>query len=281
MGKRPAASKATRGVSKAKVKVQSSSSNPKSTKYRSQYNNLSVIAKGGPSKKNDSKDTKSKKGTRPKDAKSRKKFLDELENVDMIVHEDNEESRNDNKPTSTKSNATKSVLSGGSRKTAASFASVWSQCTNASLEEFFQNWDPKLTTHKDALAVIAGLSQIMTNEGTEQSNEQYAKTLFDIISSSETPRDVLTGALLALTFVMRKMPQDVIIQNFDTFYPILKSLMETHHDSKKKTLVKSLLRCFACLTKAHPLGKEAIEGSLRKLINIAIRKQKVQDKIHL
>lgn len=278
MGKRPAASKATRGVSKAKSRVQSSSSNPKTTKYRSQYNSLSVIAKGGPSKKNADKDAKSKKG-RSKDAKNNKKFLDGLEGVDMIVHED-DEVMGDNKA-SAKKKTTKSVLSGGSRKTVASFASVWSQCTNASLDEFFQNWDPKLDTHKDALAVIAGLSQIMTNEGTEQSDEQYAKTLFDIIASPETPKEVLTGALLALTFVMRKMSQEKIIQNFDSFYPILKNLMETHHTSKRKTLVKSLLRCFACLTKAHPLGKEAIESNLRKTINIAIRQQKVQDKIRL
>jgi hypothetical protein len=277
MGKRPAAAKATRGVSKVKVRVQSSSSNPKTTKFRSQYNSLSVIAKGGPSKRNDNNDIKTKKA-RLKDAKDRKDFLDQLEDVDMIEH-DNGDATNTGDSVSKKK--TKSVASGGSRKTAASFASVWSQCTNACLDEFFQNWDPKLTTHKDALAVIAGLSQIMTNKGTEQTNEEYAKTLFDIISSKNTPNNILTGALLALTYVMRKMPKELILQNFDHYYSVLKDLMENHHTSKKKTLVKSLLRCFACLTKAHPLGKEAIEGSLRKIINIAIRQKKVQDKIQL
>lgn len=277
MGKRPAAAKATRGVSKAKSRVQSSSSNPKTTKFRSQYNSLSVIAKGGPSKKNE--DAKSKKDSN-RDAKNRQKLLNELEDVDMTEY-NGDKLPESNNSVNKKKKTVKSVASGGSRKTAVSFASVWSQCTNSSLEEFFQSWNPKLNTHKDALAVIAGLSQIMTNEGTEQSNEQYAKTLLDIVSSSETPKEILAGALFALTFVMRKMSHDIVVQNFDNYYSILKSSMEKYHSSKKKTIVKSLLRCFACLTKAHPLGKEAIERSLRKTINITIREQKVQDKIRL
>lgn len=174
-----------------------------------------------------------------------------------------------------------SNISGGTKITTASFASVWSNCTNTSLNEFFQVWNPNLETHKDALSVIAGLSQIMTSTGTEQSNIEYSKTLFKILESAETPGNVVTGALLALTFVIRKLPKDILNENYDSFYAILKSLMEKHHASKKKSLIKCLIRCFATLSKAHPLGKEAIERSLRKKINLAIRKYKVQDKIRL
>ena len=45
MGKRPAAAKATRGVAKAKGHVQSSSSNPKTKKFRSQYSNFALVDK--------------------------------------------------------------------------------------------------------------------------------------------------------------------------------------------------------------------------------------------
>ena len=158
---------------------------------------------------------------------------------------------------------------------------MWSNCTNASLNEFFHVWNPNLETHKDALAIIASLSQTLSANKLEQSDIEYAKTLFKIVSSPDTPRNVLTGALLALTFVLRKLPVEVTNDNFDSFYPILRQLMEKYHEAKKKTLLKSLIRCFACLSKAHPLGKEAIESSVRKKINIAIRRCKVQDKINL
>lgn len=281
MGKRPAASKATRGVSKRKI--QSSSSNPKTTKFRSQINSLAVIAKGGPTKKKQNKDAQ-KKSTR--DARDRQKLLDGLEKINMIGHDSDSEMNatqdTDNKlKKNKKQNKQSDNLSQGTRLTTASFASVWSNCTNDSLNEFFQVWNPNLETHKDALAVIAGLSHSFSKAGTEQSDLEFSKTLFKIVSSPDTPSNVLTGALLALTFVLRKLPADYINENFDLFYLTLKNLMEVHHSTKKKTLLKCLLRCFACLSKAHPLGKEAIENNIRKKINIAIRQCKVQDKIRL
>lgn len=280
MGKRPASSKATRGVSKAKRPVQSSSSNPKTRKFRSQYNSLSVIAKGGPSKKVQNKEAVRKLA---KDATERQKLLDGLESIDMIEHGDDESRtvKSKNKKAKAKFDDNASDASHGTKLTTASFASVWSNCTNSSLNEFFQVWNPSLETHKDALAVIAGLSQTLSSSGTEQTDLEYTKTLFKIISSPDTPNNVLTGSLLALTFVMRKLPASIINENFDSFYQTLKTLMENHHNSRKKTLVKSLLRCFSCISKAHPQGKQAFDSGLRKIINVAIRQYKVQDKVKL
>lgn len=239
-----------------------------------------MIAKGGPSKKAQNKEAL-KKAT--KEANERQKILDGLERINMLELDGrtSESSKSDKKKRQVKSDNDGSDASHGTRLTTASFASVWSNCTNNSLNEFFQVWNPNLETHKDALAVIAGLSQTMSASGTEQSDMEFAKVLFNILSSSEAPSNVLTGALLVLTFIMRKLPSNMINENFDFFHPILKNLMEAYHDCKKKTLIKCLLRCFAYLTKAHPLGKEAIESSLRKKINIAIRQYKVQDKIRL
>lgn len=276
MGKRPASAKATRGAMKGKRPISSSSSNPKTTKFRSQYNSLAVIARGGPSKKANTKDALKKVA---KDAVARKQILDGL---DGTMETDDAASASEGKrKRGRKNDDTRSNISAGSKLSTASFASVWSNCTNTSLNEFFNTWDPKLETHKDALAVIAGLTQIMSSKGLEQSDLEFAKTLYEILSSSDSPINVTTGALLALTFVMRKLPTSTINENFEAFYKILKQLMERFHETKRKTLLKSLIRCFACLSKAHPKGKGAIESSLRKKINIAIRQCKVQDKIRL
>lgn len=283
-----ASAKATRGAMKGKRPISSSSSNPKTTKFRSQYNSLAVIARGGPSKKTLSKDALKKAA---KNALDRQKVLEGLAGLEGPAHDEMVETTMEGEKTKNKKKKKKgrksddmetdSIASAGTRLTTASFASVWSNCSNASLNEFFNTWDPKLETHKDALAVIAGLSQIMSSKGLEQSDMQFVKTLFEILSSPETPANVTTGALLALTFVMRKLPASMIMENFDSFYNILQQLMEKYHEKKKKTLLKSLIRCFACLSKAHPKGKGAIESSLRKKINISIRQCKVQDKVRL
>lgn len=282
MGKRPSSAKATRGANKGKRPISSSSSNPKTTKFRSQYNSLAVIARGGPSKKTQNT-TALKKAAQ--EALNRKRALDEAaddNDVSMDSDVDTSDKKGNKKPAKkNKQTEVTSVGSIGSRQTTASFASIWSNCTNSSLNEFFNAWNPKLETHKDALAVIAGLSQVMSSKGQEQTDLEFTKTLFRIISSEETPVNVLTGALLALTFVMRKLSDSTIIENFDSFYSTLRLLMEKYNEGKRKTLLKSLIRCFACLTKAHPKGKEAIESAIRKKINIAIRQCKVQDKVRL
>lgn len=91
MGKRPAASKSTRGVSKAKVHVQSSSSNPKTRKFRSQYSNLAVIEKKDQPKKvkNAIRNKPSKKVIVPQ------KSIDEHKEVYMS---DSESDSDDNPP---------------------------------------------------------------------------------------------------------------------------------------------------------------------------------------
>lgn len=275
MGKRPACSKATRGVAKSKKPSSSSSSNPKCTRFRSQYNSLAVIAKGGPSKKSQNKESLKKLA---KDAAERKKILDGLQNINMLG-----ESETHFEGTSLSNSKTNKEPQGSdaTRLTTASFASVWSNCSNTSLKAFFDVWNPNLETHKDALSVIAGLSQVMSNAGTEQSDLEFTTSLFKIVANQEANVNIVTGGLIALTFVMRKLPCDLINQNFDSFYPILKELMIRYETSKKKSLLKSLIRCFAVLTNAHHLGKESIESSLRKKINIAIRRCKVQSKVRL
>lgn len=273
MAKRAASSKATRGASKGRKVASSSSSNPKTRKFRSQYNSLAIIAKGGPSKKAQNKEA-NKNAARS--AADRQKLLAALDSINLINTDDLA-----NTKTKSKKKDCSSIASDGTKLTTASFASIWSNCTNSSLAEFFNVWNPNLETHKDALAVIAGLSQTMSSASTEQSDEEFARTLFSIISSQETPVNVITGALLALTFVIRKLNPEVIIANFDEYCRILKSLMEKYHESKRKTLIKCLLRCFARLSKVHPLGKKAFESSLKKKIHIALRQYKVQNKIDL
>lgn len=281
MGKRPTSSRATRGVSKGKKPSSSSSSNPRCTKFRSQYNSLAVIAKGGPSKKSQNKECLKKLAS---SAAERQKILDGLQSINMLGEDEDSKTQTKRKKAQQSkgtSDDTVSVASGGTRFTTASFASVWSNCSNSSLREFFDVWNPKLETHKDALAVIAGLSQFMASKGTEQTDVEMTSSLFKIITAPEVDTNVVTGALIALTFVLRKLSDDVINRNFDSFYPTLKELMLKYETSKRKSLIKSLIRCFARLTKAHPLGKEAIESSLRKKINVAIRQCKVQSKVNL
>lgn len=273
MGKRPASSKATRGASKGK-KVISSSSNPKTKKFRSQYNSLAVIARGGPSKKAQNKEALK---TITKSAVDRQKLVSSLDGFSVV-----ELGASTKKTKSGKNrDSSASVASDGSRLTSASFASVWSNCTNSSLVEFFNVWNPKLEPHKDALSVIAALSQTMSKSGTDQTDGEFTRFLIKIISSKETPANVLTGALLALTFVMRKLSTEAINTNFDEYYKTLKDLMERYNESKRRTLIKCLLRCFSCLSKAHPSGKAAFESSVRKKLHIALRRLKIQNKINL
>lgn len=76
MGSRKACARATRGVSKAKKHGDSSSSNPTTKKFRSQYNSLNKIAKEVPNKKNSKKRVLKKLA---KDALSSQKKVDSQE----------------------------------------------------------------------------------------------------------------------------------------------------------------------------------------------------------
>lgn len=279
MAKRSATAKATRGVSKSKKPISSSSSNPRTTKFRSQLNNLATIAKGGPSKKAHNKEAMKKL---TKDAIERKKLLDGIESINMLgVEESAEDKSTGGKKKKKQTSDNLSTISGDSKMTSASFASVWSNCSSSSLNEFFHVWNPNLETHKDALSVIAGLSQAMMSSKAEQSDLKYAETLFKIIDAPNTPVNIITGAILALTYVMRKLPSTVVNERFDSFYSSLKTIMEKYHASRRKTLIKCLIKCFSVLSKAHPQGKQSIEKNIRKMVNHAIRQYKVQNKIQL
>ena len=55
------------------------------------------------------------------------------------------------------------------------FASDWSECTNMSFSKFLNRFETNSILHKEMLAVLAAITEVIkTNKGSESATEYYA-----------------------------------------------------------------------------------------------------------
>lgn len=68
-----------------------------------------------------------------------------------------------------------SVSQASSYRTIQTFASDWSECSNASFSRLMNVFRPDSALHKEMLAVLAAITEVIKqNGGTESSTEYYA-----------------------------------------------------------------------------------------------------------
>lgn len=67
------------------------------------------------------------------------------------------------------------VSEASSYRTMQTFASDWSQCSNVSFSKFIRVFRPDSALHKQMLAILAAVTEVIKqNNGTESATEYYA-----------------------------------------------------------------------------------------------------------
>ena len=263
-----AKSKSTRTVKKLTggkrnkwKKGQSSSSNPDTFKHRQKVKvGIGYLGHGG---------WRGAGGGFSLSEQALKKLNDDDDNDALMTGDDNNNSDDDDAMSQTSSGIT-----------AKTWASNFTNCTNASFDKvlLFSNGDSAM--RKEILAVLAAVTDVIKTQGGKETETEYFAALLTVVdallssgapkgedaadavqadddsSSSDVPVDTLTAAIYLLSLVLRRVSEAVLRKKFSDATNILtKVLVDVASSGDPPTsLVKSTMRCLARILRVQELA---------------------------
>ncbi|XP_022831509.1 RRP12-like protein isoform X1 [Spodoptera litura] len=237
-----------KGKSKGKrwQKGQSSNSNPKIQKYRDmaksrffQENLGSTGLTQQAVSKHDAMMTYGHASLKKKsDAENELLIAKELENMSMKSGDEGSETEY--------SESFKS----GTYKTFQTFASDWSQCSNVSFSKLLTRFDSNNGLHKEMLAVLAAVTEVIKEQGGKESTTEYFAALMETLKTSELEENAV-AALTLVSMGIKNVPPAVLRKYFSMSAKIFVDILEKDELVQNGTMLRSAIGCLSVLLRAQ------------------------------
>ncbi|XP_066153745.1 RRP12-like protein [Euwallacea fornicatus] len=145
--------------------------------------------------------------------------------------------------------------SDGSYQTMQSFASGWSECSNMSFGKFMKTFHADSALHKEMLAILAAVTEIIKqNGGTESSTEYYCTlltTLDTVYNSEDKNEDQVTAVLSLLSMGIKTVPQAVLRKSFNDVTAKMLYILKDFASAENNVIIKSTLGVLATVLRAQ------------------------------
>lgn len=142
-----------------------------------------------------------------------------------------------------------------SYKTMQTFASEWSDCSNISFNRFLKVFRSDSALHKEMLAILAAITEVIKDQGgTESPTEYYCSlltTLEQIYDADERNEDQLTAVLSLLNMGIRSVPEGVIRTSFSNVTKQMLHILNDYVVSENNTIIKSIFGILCSLLRAQ------------------------------
>ena len=222
------ASKATKGKGKRWKKGDSSSSNPSTRRFRS------MVKSSGFQTNGDNKNQARSLLTEDILAQHNAIQMDRL-NLNQDNHNQNEPIQVDEQQFS-------------SNESVGTFASVWSNCTNASFSKLLSKWNSSSPLHREMLAVLSAISDTIHEKGGKENETEYFAALMTTLETVEHD-EALTAIISLISMVMKRLPPTIIKVKFSETSKIFIQYLSRYIESDNGFLVRSLISCLGTLLK--------------------------------
>ncbi|KPI99063.1 RRP12-like protein [Papilio xuthus] len=138
----------------------------------------------------------------------------------------------------------------GTLRTFQTFASDWSQCSNVSFSKLLNRFDSNNAIHKDMLAVLAAVTEVIKEQGGKETSTEYFAALMQTLKASEDDTS-LVATLSLLSMDIKSVSQAVLRKQFSDSATIFIELLEKNAQSENGTLLRSIIGCLSVLLRAQ------------------------------
>nr|SVE74005.1 EOG090X00E0 [Daphnia barbata] len=145
---------------------------------------------------------------------------------------------------------TYSIISGRTFRSSSSvktFATGFSNCSNVSFNKLHKGFTPTSALHREMLAVLAAVSEVIKQQGGKETDTEYFAVLMTTLEVAETNEDSLGATLALLGMVIKRVPTNVLKAKFSTSAKSLLDLLGRYIESENSLLVRSLIGCLGVL----------------------------------
>jgi len=136
-------------------------------------------------------------------------------------------------------------------KTFDTFASDWSGCTNVAFEKVILKFKANNAGHKDMLAVLAAVTEVIKAEGGKETETEYFAALMTTLEVSADDAS-LSAVVRLLSLVIKKVPHPVLISRFSQVNTLLMTTLSNHSQTANVSLLRGLLGCISVLLRVQP-----------------------------
>lgn len=138
--------------------------------------------------------------------------------------------------------------------TSDTFASQWTACTNVSFDRFLRTFRSDSALHKDMLAVLAAVTEVIKENGGSETPTEYYCALLTALDQgllSETPEAQVTPILALLDMGIKKVPVAVLRKSFSDFAAKLLHVLSQFSALDNNVVMKSTFGVLAVLLGAQ------------------------------
>ncbi|XP_052752082.1 RRP12-like protein [Galleria mellonella] len=141
-------------------------------------------------------------------------------------------------------------MKSGTFRTFQTFASDWSQCSNVSFSKLLKKFDSNNAVHKEMLAVLAAVTEVIKEQGGKETTTEYFAALMETLKASEG-EESLVATLSLLSMGIKSVPQAVLRKQFSESATIFTNILENNEQTENGTLLRSTIGCLSVLLRAQ------------------------------
>ncbi|VVC28769.1 Hypothetical protein CINCED_3A003974 [Cinara cedri] len=146
--------------------------------------------------------------------------------------------------------------SGASYKTFETFASDWSSCTNPSFNRLLRNFSSNSSLHKEMLAILAALTEVIQVNGGKETSTEYFAALITTLQTTLTNgqddcEESITAMVSLLSMGIKCVPKEVLCAKFGPTTQILLSTLAKFAESDNNNLLKSVFSCLSLVLRVQ------------------------------
>ncbi|XP_062596238.1 RRP12-like protein, partial [Saccostrea cucullata] len=135
-------------------------------------------------------------------------------------------------------------------KTFNTWATNWTECTNTTFSRVHRYWASNSAFHKEVLAVLAAVTEVIKTQGGSESETEYFAALMTALETTEGEDSVSAVAYL-LSLVMKRVPAPVLKSRFSEISKEFLDVLVKYSEGHSPALLKSLLLCLALLLRVQ------------------------------
>ncbi|XP_041369339.1 RRP12-like protein [Gigantopelta aegis] len=140
-----------------------------------------------------------------------------------------------------------------SAKTFNTWATNWTDCTNATFSRVHRYWRSNSATHKEILAVLAAITEVIKQQGGNENETEYFAALMTALETTE-PEESLAAITYLLSLVIKRVPAPVLKSRFSQVSKLFLDILAKHSDGNCTSLLKSLLLCLASVLRVQEVA---------------------------
>ncbi|XP_032582691.1 RRP12-like protein [Drosophila sechellia] len=138
----------------------------------------------------------------------------------------------------------------GTFKTFQTFASNYSGCSNTSFRKLVTSFRASSALHKEMLAILSALTEIIRENGGDESSTEYFLLLMEQIEAATEEREIVAGVTL-LAMGIKSVPAPVLRKRFAQTADTMQKLLQRFMEATNHSVIRHIIGCLSVVLRAQ------------------------------